>query len=147
MFRFAALPLYLLTVLTFAACSPTVEDTRPGQPVKHRQEAFKALLRASEPIGLMLQNGQFSPERLAALGETLAKAGEAPWNFYGPDTDYPPSKSRPEVWNEPEKFAAERQRFIAAAATLRSAADAGAAQAAYDEMRARCKSCHNAFRR
>jgi cytochrome c556 len=147
MSRFAACLFSLVIVPGLIACNPTVEDDRPGQPVKHRQAAFKALLRASEPVGVMLRDGQFSAERLATLGETLSRASEAPWLYYGPDTDYPPSKSRPDVWRQPEKFAAERQRFLAAVEALRAAADERAAQAAYDDVRARCKSCHDAFRR
>ncbi|MDR1227733.1 MAG: cytochrome c [Azoarcus sp.] len=145
--RPAAFPLLLLAALFFTACNPKVEDDRPGQPVKHRQEAFKALLRAIEPVGRMLDEAQYSAGRLAALNEALAKAREEPWHYYGPDTDYPPSKSRPEVWSQPEKFEAERQGFLTATDALLIAGSAEAARAAYDGIRASCKSCHNAFRR
>ncbi|MDR1854858.1 MAG: cytochrome c [Azoarcus sp.] len=133
-------------VLTLAGCGGRVEDTRPGQPVKHRQEAFKALLRAFEPVGLMLHDGAFDAERLAKLNEALAAARDVPFGYFAPDTDYPPSKSRPEVWSQPEKWQAARQRFVAATDALKAAGDADAAQKAYDEARASCKACHDAFR-
>ncbi|MDR1662747.1 MAG: cytochrome c, partial [Azoarcus sp.] len=85
--------------------------------------------------------------RLAALNEALVKTRDEPWEHYGPDSDYPPSKSRPEVWRQPEKFEAERLRFLSAAGALQSAASEEAARAAYDDMRASCKSCHDSFRR
>ncbi|MDR0716557.1 MAG: cytochrome c [Azoarcus sp.] len=143
--RFAAF--LFLAAMALSACDSRVEDDRPGQPVKHRQEAFKALLRASEPVGIMLSDEQFSVEHLGKLGEALAKTREAPWAYFGPDTNYPPSKSRPEVWTQAEKFEAERLRFFAATDALMAAGSHEAAQAAYDEVRASCKSCHDAFRR
>jgi len=139
--------LSVLILLTLTACSAKVEDTRPGQPVKHRQEAFQALLRASEPIGLMLHDGRYDAQRLATLNEALAKTLDAPWGYFGPDTDYPPSKSRPEVWSEPAKWEAARARFDAAAAALRVAGNIEATRAAWDDLRTSCKSCHDAFRR
>ncbi|MDR1424136.1 MAG: cytochrome c [Azoarcus sp.] len=147
LFRHSFSPFFFLAALSLAACNPEIEDDRPGQPVKHRKEAFRALLRATEPIGMMLNKEQYSAERLAALNEALAKTREEPWNYYGSDTNYPPSKSRPEVWSQPEKFEAERQRFIAATDALLAAGSAEAARAAYDETRASCKSCHDGFRR
>jgi cytochrome c556 len=136
-----------LAAIALTACDARVEDDRPGQPVKHRQEAFKALLRASEPIGAMLRDEQFSIEYLGRLGEALARTREAPWAYFGPDTNYPPSKSRPEVWSQAEKFEAERLRFFAATDALMAANSRETAQAAYDEIRASCKSCHDTFRR
>ncbi|MDR2091883.1 MAG: cytochrome c [Azoarcus sp.] len=147
MLRPATFPLILLAALSFTACNPEIEDDRPGQPVKHRREAFKALLRATEPFGRMLDEGQYSTQRLAALKGALVQVREEPWNYYGPDTNYPPSKSRPEVWSQPEKFEAERQRFFTATDALLAADSEAAVRAAYDETRATCKSCHDAFRR
>ena len=40
--------------ICLSACSGgKVEDKYPGQPVKHRQESFKNILNAFEPLGLM----------------------------------------------------------------------------------------------
>ncbi|MDR2690633.1 MAG: cytochrome c [Azoarcus sp.] len=136
-----------LVLFTLSACNSSPEDDRPGQPVKHRQEAFKVLLRAFEPIGTMLHDESFDAERLASLNTALAQAREAPWAYFGPDTDYPPSKSRPEVWSQPERFEAERQRFFAATDALAAATGREAVEAAYREARASCKTCHDAFRR
>ncbi|MDR0564721.1 MAG: cytochrome c [Azoarcus sp.] len=141
-----------LFAIALAACSPEAEDTRPGQPVKHRQEAFTAMLNAYEPIGVMLDDIKqrekpFSLERFSKLKEKLASADEGPWAYFGADTNYPPSKSQPEVWTEPEKFEAEKQRFLAASAKLRAAEELETIQSAYKETRASCKSCHDIFRR
>ncbi|MDR1424756.1 MAG: cytochrome c [Azoarcus sp.] len=148
MSRLAVLSVFSVSILlALTACGGRVEDTRPGQPVKHRQDAFQALLDASEPIGLMLHDRRYDAKRLNELNEALAQARDVPWRYYGPDTDYPPSKSRPDVWREPEKWEAAQQRFFAAAAALRTAESEAAAQAAYDALRSSCKSCHDVFRR
>ncbi|GHT94436.1 cytochrome c [Betaproteobacteria bacterium] len=145
MFR---LPVFsVLLMVCLSACSPTPEDDRPGQPVKHRQEAFKVILRASEPIGLMLGDDKFDAENFARLAARLSEVRDGPWAYYGADTNYPPSKSRDEVWSQPDKFAVERQRFQNATDTLRAATTRDAAQTAYNELRASCKACHNGFRR
>jgi cytochrome c556 len=136
----------LLAVSALTACNSKVEDTRPGQPVKHRQEAFKALLRAFEPVGIMLSDGKYEAEYLAKLNAALTQVRETPWHYFGPDTDYPPSKSRPEVWSQPEKFEAERVGFLTALDALQTADSLEAVQTAYNEARTRCKSCHNSFR-
>lgn len=142
------LPVFsVLIMVCLSACNPALEDDRPGQPVKHRQEAFKLILRTSEPIGVMLNDGKFDAENFARLATRLTEVRDGPWAYYGPDTDYPPSKSRAEVWSQPDKFAAERQRFLSATDALRAATTQEAAQAAYNEVRASCKACHNGFRR
>jgi cytochrome c556 len=139
--------LALLTLFTLTACDSPPEDDRPGQPVKHRQEAFKALLRAFEPVGTMLHDDDFDAERLASLNTALAQAREAPWAYFGPDTNYPPGKSLPEVWSQPERFEAERQKFFAATDALAAASGREAVEVAYREARTSCKACHDAFRR
>jgi cytochrome c556 len=139
--------LFISSLLGLTACGPDVEDDRPGQPVKRRQEAFKLMLRMSEPIGQMLRDDGYDAERYAQLVARLEETRDAPWAYFAPGSDYPPSKSRPEVWSKPDKFAAEQRRFAAAIDALRVADTQEAAQSAYDELRASCKSCHNGFRR
>lgn len=139
----------LLVLLSLSACSPTVEDTRPGQPVKHRQEAFKDILRHFEPMGVMLRDKQYDADRFLPLAEGLVSRREQPWQYFGPDTDYPPSKSKPALWQDLAGFERERQTFIAATDALLAAArsrEPGQVQAAYDRVYDSCKACHRAFK-
>ena len=137
------LPLMLLT-----ACGE-VEDTRPGQPVKQRQQAFKQLLRSFEPMGTMLKDNRYDADKFIAMAEQFKADLEGPWAHFGPDTHYPPSKSKPEIWQKPEEFAKARARFLTEAEALISAAQqrdknllASRHQAVYET----CRDCHNAFR-
>lgn len=140
--------LLCLPFLLLTACGE-VEDTRPGQPVKHRQEAFKAILRAFEPMGTMLKDKRYDPDKFAALADDLAAKADAPWTHFGPDTDYPPSKSKSEVWQRADDFAKAREDFLKATAALQTAAkqkDAKAVEAPYKQVYDTCQSCHRTFR-
>jgi cytochrome c556 len=146
--RFLSCLLVSLAVpFVLAACGPNVEDTHPGQPVKHRQDAFKQLLRAFEPYGVMLRTHQYDAAKMARLHDPLAASLDAPWGYFGPDTDYPPSKAKPELWQRPEEFARDKERFLSAARALIAAQTEAEAQAAYVTARDACSSCHKAFRR
>lgn len=139
----------LFVALTVAACGGTVEDTRPGQPVKHRQEAFKAMLRAFEPMGVMLRDNKYQADKFASLAGELVAKREAPWSLFGADTNYPPTKAKPAVWSDAEAFERERLAFFAASDALFAAAqtrDPAQAKAAYDKVYDICKSCHDRFK-
>ncbi|MDR1994277.1 cytochrome c [Azonexus sp.] len=143
----AALFLSATTLLT--ACSGEVEDTRPGQPVKTRQQAFKAMIRSFEPMGVMLRGKTYDADKFLTLANELVAQRDAPWAHFGPDTNYPPTKATAEVWQLPEKFAQDRQAFIAAIDTLLVAAqtkDRKQLDAPYQAVYDACQSCHKTFK-
>ena len=140
----------LLIPLALAACSGPVEDTRPGQPVKQRQDAFKAMLRSFEPMGKMLRDNRYQPDEFARLAAELVSRRDAPWTHFGPDTNYPPTKAKAAVWDRPQAFEAERSAFFELTDALAQAAqtrDKTAVQAAYDQVHASCRSCHDDFKK
>lgn len=140
--------LLLLSMVFMTACGE-VEDTRPGQPVKQRQEAFKAMLRAFEPMGTMLRDKRYHAERFAQGAQALAEWRDAPWAHFGPGTQYPPSKARDAIWSQPEAFAQARERFVTAVDGLTAAVAAGqqpAIEQAYQQVYDSCQSCHKQFR-
>jgi cytochrome c556 len=140
--------LLMLLLVGLPACGP-VEDTRPGQPVKTRQTAFKEMLKVFEPMGTMLRTNQYDPEKFAALAEALMTKRDAPWRHFATDTHYPPTKAKTEVWTNAEQFERERLVFMTAtdqllvAARARRAADA---LLAYQAVADACQSCHKHFR-
>lgn len=138
----------LLLPALLAACG-TPEDTRPGQPVKHRQQAFKELIRHFEPMGTMLRDNRYDADKFLALAENLASRRDAPWPYFGPETDYPPSKSKAEVWSQAAEFDQARQSFIAASDRLLAAArskDKASIEKSYQETYDTCQGCHRRFR-
>ena len=138
----------LLAALTLTACGE-VEDTRPGQPVKHRQVAFKEMIKAFEPMGTMLRTNRYEAEKFEKLAIELVSKRDAPWSHFGPDTNYPPTKAKPEVWSKADEFEKEKQAFLVASDKLLAAAKTrqrAPAEAAYIETYERCQSCHKTFR-
>ncbi len=70
------LPVVAAGLLT--ACAGPVEDTLPGQPIKHRQEAFKEILRSFEPMGTMLRTQRYEADAFSAMANQLYQHHEAP---------------------------------------------------------------------
>src|SRR5574343_976793 len=133
--------LVVLSATLLAACGEP-EDTPPGQPVKHRQQAFKDIIKSFEPMGVMLRKGNFDAERFDKLSAELVAKREGPWSYFGADTNYPPTKATGEVWKQPEAFEKDKQAFIAATDKLQEAAKSGhkaAGEEADDAAHDRCK--------
>lgn len=138
----------LLTAACLAGCGE-VEDTRPGQPVKQRQVAFKEIVKAFEPMGVMLRKDRYDADKFLPLAETLVAKRDAPWSHFAPETNYPPTKATAEVWQQPEEFAKDKNAFIAATDTLLMAAqskDKERVEKAYDVVHQACKTCHKQFK-
>lgn len=140
------LPLMLALVLS--ACGEP-EDTRPGQPVAHRRAAFKDILEVFEPMGQILQKDTLDSRTFQALARQLVAKRDAPWTYFSPDTLYPPSHAKAEVWTEAEKFAVAKKTFFDATDKLAAVAgsqDRKQLEAAWTAAQESCKSCHKAFK-
>jgi cytochrome c556 len=142
---------FLLPVLLFivTACGPA-KDTRPGQPVAHRQKAFGAILRSFEPMGIQLRKGPFEPESFLKYAQELAAQKNTPWPYFGADTFYPPTRTTEAAWQEPERFAAEQETFSNAVDQLLTAAqtqEQDKIRPAYQAVEESCRSCHKLFRK
>lgn len=139
---------FLLTAVMLAGCGE-VEDTRPGQPVKHRQMAFKQIVKAFEPMGVMLRKDRYDADKFLPLAEALIAKREEPWSHFGADTNYPPTKATPEVWKQPEVFEKNKQAFMSATDALLAAAknkDKAEVERTYDAVPEACKTCHKQFK-
>ncbi len=138
----------LILVLSLAACGEP-EDTRPGQPVAHRRAAFKDILEVFEPMGQILQKDTLDSRTFQALARQLVAKRDAPWPYFSPDTRYPPSHAKAEVWTEAEKFAAAKKTFFEATdklAAVAASTDKKQLEAAWAAVQDSCKSCHKAFK-
>lgn len=146
----ARLALLALSTLTLAACSQQVEDTHPDKPVTQRQEAFKAMLRTFEPMGTMLRTDRYDADTFARMAVELKALRDKPWAHFGADTNYPPTKARPAVWQKTAEFERRRDDFIATSDGLFEAAEgrnAAEVRRAYEAVQDSCKACHRDFRR
>lgn len=143
-------PLSLALAAAVLSGCGEAEDPRPDKPVAQRRAAFKALLNASEPMGVMLRSGKYDARRFQSLAEQLMARRDAPWSHFKPDTLYPPSRSRPEVWSDPAKFEAQKKAFFDATdklAALGSSPTKAQAAEAFGAVETTCRDCHKAFKR
>jgi len=139
----------LCALFVLTACNQPVEDTGPGQPVKHRQDAFKAMLRSFEPMGVMLRDKQYNAGKFAELAGELVARRDAPWAYFKADTLYPPTKAKETVWARADEFERQRQVFFDATDALLVAAqtrELAQVEPAYEKVYDSCKSCHNDFK-
>ena len=144
------LALAALSALILAGCSSEVADTHPEQPVTKRRDAFKAMLRSFEPMGTMLKDRRYDADAFAKLADEFGRLRDAPWSHFGADTNYPPTKAKPAVWEKPAEFDQRRQEFVSATDRLLAAAAArneAEARSTYAAVQDSCKACHNDFRK
>jgi len=139
----AALPLLL------TACGEPA-DTHPDKPVTQRRAAFNTILKAFEPMGMMLRDKRYDADAFLQSAEKLEAAKEGPWRHFTADSNYPPTKATDKVWSDAAKFEEERQAFLAATGRLLEAArskDEAKATAAYEATHNTCRSCHKTFKK
>jgi len=144
-----ALLLGLALPLVLTACGEP-EDTHPGKPVTQRRAAFNTILKAFEPMGVMLREKHYEADNFLKLAEKLEGAKEGPWSHFLADSNYPPTKATDKVWSEPEKFEKDRQAFLAASGKLLEAArtkDEAKISQAYEALHNTCRSCHKTFKK
>ena len=142
-------PFLIIGAIGLTGCNAHVEDTRPGQPVKTRQDAFKEILKAFEPMGVMLRTNRYDPDRFATLASELNAISERPWAHFSADTNYPPTKARDAVWEQPAEFEQNRTAFVTAVSRLESIAKTGKqdmVNQAYVKVHDTCKACHDQFK-
>ena len=97
----------------------------------------------------LLREKRYEPEKFLRLASALHEKRDAPWAHFGPDTNYPPTKSTPLVWEDSARFNQEKDTFLAATDALLAAAktqDEAKIQVAYDAVHASCQDCHKPFK-
>ena len=141
--------LILGLLCSFLAACGEPADTRPGQPVTHRRQAFGQMLHAFEPMGQQLRKGQYKPDQFLVHAKALDAVKNGPWQYFGPDTNYPPTHATAKVWSEAAGFERQRQAFLAATGDLLLAAesrDLKRVSVAYEAVHEQCRSCHKVFK-
>lgn len=124
-------------------------DTHPGQPVTQRREAFRALMRTFEPMGVSLRDQRYDAPKFLEQANKLPALAQAPWTHFGEGTLYPPSKALPAIWAQPADFAKQRDDFLASIQALVTVAQQGgepAVREAYGRVENQCRQCHEAYK-
>lgn len=136
--------------LTLTGCSSEPRDTHPDQPVTKRKAVFKQMLRTLEPMGMVVREREnYDSQVFLADAKKLKQLASEPWAHFTPDSNYPPTRAKPEVWQKPADFNHARQKLEESTEKLLKAAESGnmaLIRPALNSVEESCKSCHQQFR-
>lgn len=126
------------------------KDTHPGQPVTKRKAIFKQILRTLEPMGVVARKrDEYDSQEFLARARELNKLATQPWVYFTPDSNYPPTRAKADVWQKPAEFKRAQDEMLALTAKLAKTAESGDIEVirpVVDEVEKNCKSCHEHFR-
>ncbi|WP_274584677.1 cytochrome c [Neisseria leonii] len=138
--------------LTLAACggngSTAAQDKGPIS--ENRTTAFKSMMPEFSAMGKMVKGEEtYNVEKFKAAAAVFAENAQKPFEHFQNDTAGN-GDALPAIWDKPAEFEAERTKFLNAVNELNNAAQTGSLdniKAAYGEVGASCKACHDSFRR
>lgn len=140
------------TAAAFAFAAPaSAQFAKPEDAIKYRQGAFTVMAAHFGRIGAMA-NGRvpFDAKVAAENAEVVSTMAKLPWAAFGPGTDAGlPTRAKPEIWREGDKFKAASDKMVAEVAKLDAAAKSGnldQLKAAFGGVGQSCKACHDAYR-
>lgn len=141
----------LLSTLILSACGGTSSTEPPRGPNSQaRNIAFKTLGGDMKELGDVVKGtAAYDVEKFKAKVTEFVAHTQEPLKHFAQDGNGMDGNAKPEVWSQPEQFQAEGMKFQAAVTKLNEAAQAGNLEqikAAFGEVGASCKSCHDGFK-
>ncbi|MBV7485715.1 cytochrome c [Bordetella sp. BOR01] len=145
-------------LLAAVACSsvmslwstPTLAQfAKPADAIKYRQSALTLIgshFGRMQPV--MKGQAPYDAAQIKANVQILNTLAELPWAAFGPGTEG--GEARPEVWSDAAGFQQKRDRLKENLAKLTAAADSGdldKVRAAFGDVGASCKACHDSYRK
>jgi len=150
--RFAKLgAVVLASAVGFAAVATWVQA---ADPITERREAMKGNGAAMKAINTALENGGAAADLMPhadKINDTASKIA----TLFPAGTDQPQGKdpghtmAKPEIWQNPEDFAAAVKKFQDEAAMFKTAVaggDMGVIKAEFEKLGGTCGNCHKTFR-
>jgi cytochrome c556 len=133
-----------------AALPAGAQFARTEEAVKYRQGAWNVLNIHFTRVGNMMRGRLPFDARVAQQdADIVAVLARLPSAAFGPGTDTPGDKARPEIWAEPARFRELNERLVAETGRLQAAArtqNLDQIKAAYGAAANTCKECHDAYR-
>jgi cytochrome c556 len=141
----------LATAIGFATVATLV---KAADPITDRREAMKGNGAAMKAINEVLKNGGAAADlekHATQLNDTAMKVG----TLFPAGTDQPQGKdpgqtmAKPEIWQNPDDFAAEVKKFQEESAMFKTAVaggDMGVIKAEFEKLGGVCGDCHKQFR-
>lgn len=146
----ASLSLLAATV-ALTGCSQEPPDNHPDQPVTKRRAVFREFTRTLEPMGLVARDRQtYNAASFLEQAQALKKLSVQPWPLFTADSNYPPTKAHPKVWQEADAFKQAQQQFqlsVEELAQVAAGTDLDRIKASVNKVQQSCKNCHDTFRK
>jgi cytochrome c556 len=141
----------LAATMALTGCSQEPPDNHPDQPVTKRRAVFREFTRTLEPMGLVARDRQtYNAAVFLEQAQTLKKLSVQPWPLFTTDSNYPPTKAHPKVWQEADAFKQAQQQFqlsVEELAQVAAGTDLDRIKASVNKVQQSCKNCHDTFRK
>jgi cytochrome c556 len=141
----------LATAMSFATVATLVQA---ADPITERRELMKGNGAAMKAINEALENGGPAADMVKHADQINMTAMKIA-TLFPAGTDQPQgkdpgqTKAKPEIWQNPDQFAAEVKKFQDESAMFKTAVaggDMGVIKAEFEKLGEACGSCHKAFR-
>lgn len=136
--------------LGLAACGGGTSEVPKGPVSEARTTAFKSMMPNFSSMGKMVKGDEpYDVEKFKTAAAAFAEESKKPFEHFQKD-EQGDGDTLPVTWENPAAFKTEEEKFHAAVAELNAQAQTGkleAVKAAYGDVGASCKSCHDTFRR
>lgn len=133
------------------ATPASAQFQKPEDAIKYRQSALFIMGTHFARIGAMVQGkAPYDPKAALENAQVVEAMVHLPWIGFGPGYEKgAPTKARPEIWGEQEKFREHQEKLFPAVEKLTGAAKTNNLdnlKAAFGNAAQACKACHDQYR-
>ena len=141
--------LLAISALTLAVPA-SAQFAKAEDAVKYRQSALFVMQQNFSRVAGMAAGKIPFDAKVAADSAAVAEfTSKLPWAGFGPGSDKPESKAKPEIWTNKAKFddyATKMQTEMAKLAVATKSGNLDSIKLAVNATGGTCKSCHDDFR-
>jgi cytochrome c556 len=141
-----------IAALTFSlSCTSAVAQfAKAEDAIKYRESAMTLIGSHFGRMGPVAKQAvSFDAEQIKASVAILNTLATLPWAAF-PDGSQGNSRSRDEVWSDPQGFKQAQDKFLASLEKLTAAAESGdfdAFRVGFGTVGQSCKACHDSYRK
>ena len=144
------------SIIAAAACTmlalpASAQFAKSEDAIKYRQSSLFVMGQHFGRLGAMAQGKvPFDAKVAQENADVVALVAKLPWAGFGEGTEKgAPTKAKPEIWLEPEKYTEHADKLVAESAKLAAASKTGnldAFKTAFQATASSCKACHDSYR-
>jgi cytochrome c556 len=137
----------LLTVLALGICFSAFAD--PEEAIKYRKNVMKSIGGHTGAVFAITGGKVDHQAHLNGHVKSLAASAMMVKNIFPEESANGDTEAKPEIWSQPDDFAAAVTQLEEAASNLENVVDSGNMDAMGDALKAlggACKNCHDNYR-